>query len=118
MNFIVCQLAPSFMTYGIVIPTYNEHGNIQKLVERILALHISDLHIIIVDDNSPDGTGAVAEAMATAHEHVHVIHRQKKEGLGKAYIAGFHKAFALGADVIQTMDADFSHDPDAIPVFS
>jgi glycosyltransferase involved in cell wall biosynthesis len=98
----------------IVIPTYNESDNIQALVEEILALG-DDLQIVIVDDNSPDGTGEIAERLARSRTTVHVIHRPAKLGLGTAYITGFRRGFALGADRIMTMDADFSHHPSYIP---
>lgn len=105
------------MKSAIIIPTYNERDNIRKLIARLLQHNIEDLHCVIVDDNSPDGTGAIADELAESHSHVHVIHRKKKEGLGKAYIAGFERGFELHADVLFTMDADFSHDPSIIPSF-
>lgn len=104
-----------YMKPAIIIPTYNERGNIEQLVARIFGLSIPDLFLIIVDDNSPDGTGAIADKLTVKHPEVFVLHRQKKEGLGKAYVAGFRKAFEMGADRILTMDADFSHDPNIIP---
>lgn len=98
----------------IVIPTYNESDNIQALVEAILALR-RDLQVVVVDDNSPDGTGELVEQLARTHKAVHVIHRPGKLGLGTAYIGGFRRGFALAADRIMTMDADFSHHPSYIP---
>lgn len=103
------------MKPSVIIPTYNERGNIEQLTARILGLGVPNLSIIIVDDNSPDGTGQVADSLAQEHSEISVIHREKKEGLGKAYFAGFRQAFANGADRILTMDADFSHDPATIP---
>ena len=97
----------------IIIPTYNERANIETLVEAILAQ--GNVEIIIVDDNSPDGTGQIADELSRRHPGVHVIHRPAKLGLGTAHIAGFRKALALGADRILTMDADFSHHPRYIP---
>jgi len=94
----------------IVIPTYNEEGNIKDLVTRILSLH-PEFSIIIVDDNSPDGTGGIADALANHDTRVSVIHRLCKAGLGTAYVEGFKAALAKGADIIFEMDADFSHDP-------
>jgi len=91
-----------------VIPTYNEKENISLLVKKIQQLY-PDVHILIVDDNSPDGTGKIADKMK--NEHLDVLHRSKKEGLGRAYISGFQKALKDGADIIIQMDADFSHDP-------
>ncbi|MFQ6016180.1 MAG: polyprenol monophosphomannose synthase [Anaerolineae bacterium] len=98
----------------VVIPTYNERENIETLVHEVLALPL-DLHIVVVDDNSPDGTGEVADALAYQYPEVHVIHRPWKAGLGSAYIAGFKRAIELEADLVMTMDADFSHQPRYIP---
>jgi len=98
----------------IVIPTYNECENIDTIVETVLSLPV-DAHVTIVDDNSPDGTGEIADALASRDERVHVIHRQGKMGLGSAYIAGFKYALQQGAQYILEMDADFSHDPAYIP---
>lgn len=91
-----------------VIPTYNEKDNIVKMIERLRLLY-PELHILIVDDNSPDGTGTIVEQMKNAQ--LDVLHRKSKEGLGKAYLDGFEKALAHGADIVIQMDADFSHDP-------
>jgi dolichol-phosphate mannosyltransferase len=100
----------------IVLPTYNERENLPLMVDALFALGIPDLSILVVDDNSPDGTGAVADALAAQHpSQVHVLHRTEKSGLGPAYIAGFKKALALGADYIIQMDCDFSHQPKYIP---
>jgi len=98
------------MNVHIVIPTYNEAKNIEDLIAKILFLH-PDLNIIVVDDNSPDGTGVVADALSRKHPHLHVIHRPYKAGLGSAYLEGFRAALRAGADLIMEMDADFSHDP-------
>jgi len=99
----------------VIIPTYNEKDNIETLVGQLLALPL-EVNVIVVDDNSPDGTGAIADRLAIEHPgRVSVIHRAGKLGLGTAYIAGFKKALAEGADLICTMDADFSHDPSYIP---
>ena len=102
------------MKTTVVIPTYNESDNIVTLVEEILGLRAVS-HIIIVDDNSSDGTGQLAEKLAKQHQEVHVIHRLGKLGLGTAYIAGFKLALTLPTDCIMTMDADFSHHPRYIP---
>lgn len=91
-----------------VIPTYNEKDNIVRLVEQLRQLY-PELHVLIVDDNSPDGTGTVAERMKS--ERLDVLHRKHKQGLGKAYLAGFDKALGDGADIVIQMDADLSHDP-------
>jgi dolichol-phosphate mannosyltransferase len=99
---------------AVIIPTYNESDNIAPLVEEILDLQAVN-YIIIVDDNSPDGTGQIADELANQYHEVHVIHRSGKLGLGTAYIAGFKHALALPTDCIMTMDADFSHHPRHIP---
>ncbi|HET6446533.1 MAG TPA: polyprenol monophosphomannose synthase [candidate division Zixibacteria bacterium] len=100
----------------VVVPTYNEADNIDDLLSQITELPIS-LGVIVVDDNSPDGTGALAdEWSARMPDRVHVIHRPEKLGLGTAYMAGFRKGInELGASCIMTMDADFSHHPRYIP---
>jgi len=98
----------------LVLPTYNERENLPALVAAIQGLSVS-LHIIIVDDNSPDGTGVLADELASRNSAVQVIHRPGKLGLGTAYTAGFHRALDLGADLILTMDADFSHHPRYLP---
>lgn len=102
--------------FTVVLPTYNEIGNLKNMVDALFALHIPDFHLLVVDDNSPDGTGQLADDLA-AHSggHIRVLHRQEKNGLGPAYIAGFKQAIADGADYILQMDADFSHQPKYIP---
>ncbi|MCL5950842.1 MAG: polyprenol monophosphomannose synthase [Chloroflexi bacterium] len=102
------------MPAAVVIPTYNESDNIRNLAEGILALPIR-AHVIVVDDNSPDGTGALVDALATQEPRVHAVHRPAKLGLGTAHIAGMRQAFLLGLEPIVTMDADFSHHPRYIP---
>lgn len=102
------------MTIAVIIPTYNERENIPDLVEMILRLPYA-LHLIIVDDNSPDGTGELAEAIAAREERLSVIRRAGKLGLGTAYLAGFRLAFEQGRSHMMTMDADFSHHPRYIP---
>ena len=100
----------------VVIPTYNERDNIVRLAGEVLAQHPS-IQILFVDDNSPDGTGAIADDLATNNERIRVIHRPGKLGLGSAYRAGFKAALGMGADYLVEMDADFSHDPTILPVF-
>lgn len=103
------------MQVTIIIPTYNEKENIETLTGQLLALPLG-VRVIVVDDNSPDGTGAIADRLAVERPgRVSVIHRAGKLGLGTAYIAGFKQALAEGADLICTMDADFSHDPSYVP---
>lgn len=102
----------------VVLPTYNERENIVELVDALFALDIANFHLLVVDDNSPDGTGAIADEIAKSQAYqgkVHVLHRSHKQGLGPAYIDGYKRALALGAQLIIQMDADFSHQPKYIP---
>ncbi|UCF06666.1 MAG: polyprenol monophosphomannose synthase [bacterium] len=101
----------------IIIPTYNERENIENIIRAVL--NVSDgVGVLVVDDNSPDGTGQIVDAMASADGRVHVIHREGKLGLGSAYIRGFKWALAnTEARYVFEMDADFSHDPESIPDF-
>lgn len=99
----------------LVLPTYNEAGNIEGFVAAVGEKLPDSARILIVDDNSPDGTGDIADRLAAADERVEVLHRPRKEGLGPAYIAGFRQALARGAGYVVEMDADFSHDPAYLP---
>jgi dolichol-phosphate mannosyltransferase len=99
----------------LVVPTFNEAANIEGIVEASLPELPKPRRLLIVDDASPDGTGAVADRLAAAEPEVEVMHRPRKEGLGPAYVAGFRRALAGGADVVMQMDADFSHDPADLP---
>jgi dolichol-phosphate mannosyltransferase len=102
----------------VVIPTYNEADNLPSLVAELQCLAVPGLEILIVDDNSPDGTGRVADDLARRHPgRVHVLHRPGKLGLGTAYLTGFRYALEQGADYVVQMDADFSHSPSYIPRF-
>ena len=94
----------------VVIPTYDEKDNVRPMAEAVLAQG-TDIELLFVDDNSPDGTGQVIDAMCGENPRIHVLHRMKKEGLGRAYVAGFQEAMRLGADFVVQMDCDFSHDP-------
>lgn len=100
----------------IVMPTYNESENLESIVKEILGLDCG-VSILIVDDNSPDGTGEIADRLAEESKEVHARHREGKLGLGSAYRYGFKEALDLGADCVFEMDADFSHDPRYIPQF-
>jgi dolichol-phosphate mannosyltransferase len=100
----------------VIVPTYNERDNISELLARILA-EDTRLEVQIVDDGSPDGTGALADEIAGREPRVHVMHRSRKLGLGTAYIAGFKWALERDYAYVFEMDADFSHDPDHLPQF-
>lgn len=93
----------------VVIPTYDERDNVARMAEAVLEM--PGIELLFVDDNSPDGTGAVIDALAAANPRVHALHRARKEGLGRAYVAGFRMALEKGADRVVQMDCDFSHDP-------
>ncbi|MGH8939671.1 MAG: polyprenol monophosphomannose synthase [Actinomycetes bacterium] len=98
----------------VVIPTYNERENIGPIVRRVHDA-VPDAHVLVVDDNSPDGTGALADELAAGDDRVHVLHRTAKNGLGAAYVAGFGWALARDYGVIVEMDADGSHAPEELP---
>lgn len=105
---------------AVVVPTYNEAGNLPKLANRIFALKLANLRLIVVDDNSPDGTGDIAEELAASFNSVRadsmiVIHRQQKGGIGLAHLTGMKEAIARDDQFIVQMDADLSHQPEAIP---
>lgn len=100
----------------VVIPTYNEKDNVTRLAGTVLAQH-ADIQILFVDDNSPDGTGKIIDGLVSGNDRIHVLHRVGKLGLGSAYREGFKAALSMGADYIIEMDADFSHDPEVLPVF-
>ena len=100
----------------VVIPTYNEAGNVPHIVPQVLAQD-PRLEILVVDDNSPDGTGQLAAAIAAKEPRVHVLHREGKLGLGTAYLTGFRWALDRGYDYVFEMDADFSHDPEHLKQF-
>lgn len=104
------------MKVTVVIPTYNERDNIEKLAKAILAQD-ERINILFVDDNSPDGTGEIADRLANENSHINVLHRAGKLGLGSAYREGFKVAMDAGADLLFEMDADFSHDPAMLPGF-
>lgn len=98
----------------VIIPTYNESENIATIVGRVRAA-IADAHVLVADDNSPDGTGRLADELAAVDDHVHVLHRAGKEGLGAAYLAGFGWGLDQGYDVLVETDADGSHQPEQLP---
>ncbi|WP_329130041.1 polyprenol monophosphomannose synthase [Streptomyces sp. NBC_01476] len=98
----------------VIIPTYNEAENIKPIVARVRA-SVPEAHLLIADDNSPDGTGKIADELSQSDENVHVMHRQGKEGLGAAYLAGFQWGIDAGYGVLVEMDADGSHQPEELP---
>jgi dolichol-phosphate mannosyltransferase len=98
----------------VIVPTYNEVENLEPLLQRLSAA-VPHAHVLVVDDNSPDGTGAVADALDAGEPRVHVLHRERKQGLGAAYLAGFAWGLARGYDVLVEMDADGSHRPEQLP---
>jgi dolichol-phosphate mannosyltransferase len=100
----------------VIVPTYNERDNLPMLVEALLHLPVT-VELLVVDDNSPDGTGRLADELAARHPQVHVLHRAEKGGLGRAYCAGFAWALERDYELIMEMDGDFSHDPASIPDF-
>ena len=96
----------------VCLPTYNERENLEAMLR---ALGDKDVHVLVIDDNSPDGTGEIADRLAAELGYVSVLHRENKEGLGPAYLAGFRRALADGAELVLEMDCDFSHDPNDVP---
>ena len=100
----------------IIVPTYNERDNLPRMAAKLLSLPVA-VDVLVVDDNSPDGTGKIADVIATKHPQIHVLHRTEKNGLGRAYIAGFKWALEKNYEFIFEMDCDFSHDPEEIPNF-
>ncbi|HYE32592.1 MAG TPA: polyprenol monophosphomannose synthase [Methylomirabilota bacterium] len=100
----------------VVVPTYNERENLPQVVSRVMGLPVK-VDLLIVDDNSPDGTGQLAESYARENPRIHVLHRAEKNGLGRAYCAGFAWALQRGYEFIFEMDGDLSHNPDDIPAF-
>jgi dolichol-phosphate mannosyltransferase len=99
----------------VCLPTYDERENLEPMVRALLARLGPDDRVLVIDDNSPDGTGELADRLAEAEPRVAVLHRERKEGLGPAYLAGFRRALADGAELILEMDCDFSHDPADVP---
>lgn len=100
----------------IIFPTFNEKENIERIINAVLGQDAS-IEVLVVDDNSPDGTGLIVDKLTAANKRIHILHREKKEGLGRAYIAGFKWAIERKYDFIFEMDADFSHGPEYIPGF-
>jgi dolichol-phosphate mannosyltransferase len=107
--------APRTPDVWVILPTYNEAENLERIVGRVLEQLPASRRVLIVDDNSPDGTGEIADRLAVSDGSIAVLHRDRKEGLGPAYLAGFRVALDGGAERIIEMDADFSHDPAFLP---
>jgi dolichol-phosphate mannosyltransferase len=104
------------MQISVVIPTYNEAENVRQMSEGLLSLPLPELRVLFVDDESPDGTGEIADRLASEHpDHIGVLHRAGPRGLGRAYLDGFRRAMAEGADLVVQMDCDFSHSPSYVP---
>jgi len=99
----------------LVLPTYDEAENVEAMVAAVRGVLPESRRVLVVDDNSPDGTGEIADRLAVEHADVEVLHRPRKEGLGPAYLAGFRRALAGGAELVLEMDCDFSHDPAYLP---
>jgi dolichol-phosphate mannosyltransferase len=99
----------------VCLPTYNERPNLERMVRALGEVLPSSGRVLVIDDSSPDGTGQVADALAQSLGYVDVLHRPRKQGLGRAYLAGFRTALAAGADLVLEMDCDFSHDPADVP---
>jgi dolichol-phosphate mannosyltransferase len=99
----------------ICLPTYNERENLEPMIRALGGLGLEGLEVLVIDDSSPDGTGEIADRLAAELPWVHVLHREHKEGLGPAYLAGFQRALELSADLVFEMDCDFSHDPRDVP---
>jgi dolichol-phosphate mannosyltransferase len=96
----------------VCLPTYNERENIEPMLRALVA---KGVRVLVIDDNSPDGTGEIADRLAAELDRIEVLHRERKEGLGPAYLAGFRRALANGADLVLEMDCDFSHSPEDVP---
>jgi dolichol-phosphate mannosyltransferase len=103
------------MRATVCLPTYNERENLRRMVEALASVLREGDRVLVIDDNSPDGTGGIADSLAAEHPFVDVLHRPQKEGLGRAYVAGFRRALADGAELVLEMDCDFSHDPADVP---
>jgi dolichol-phosphate mannosyltransferase len=103
------------MQATICLPTYNERENLARMIDVLAGVLREGDRVLVIDDNSPDGTGGIADELAAEHDFVSVLHRERKEGLGRAYIDGFHRVLADGAELVLEMDCDFSHDPQDVP---
>jgi dolichol-phosphate mannosyltransferase len=103
------------MRATVCLPTYNERENLPRMIEALHGVLRDGDRVLVIDDSSPDGTGELADRLAETHDFVDVLHREKKEGLGRAYIAGFERVLETDAELVLEMDCDFSHDPADVP---
>jgi dolichol-phosphate mannosyltransferase len=103
------------MRATICLPTYNERANLEPMIDALRGVLRDGDRVLVIDDSSPDGTGEIADRLASELGFVDVLHRPQKEGLGPAYLAGFHRALAAGAELVLEMDCDFSHNPQDVP---
>jgi dolichol-phosphate mannosyltransferase len=103
------------MRVTVCLPTYDERDNLEPMIRALENVLPADARVLVIDDGSPDGTGAIADELAAALPWLDVLHRERKEGLGRAYVAGFRRALADGAELVLEMDCDFSHDPADVP---
>ena len=103
------------MRATVCLPTYNERDNLPRMIEALAGVLRDGDRVLVIDDNSPDGTGELADRLAETHPFVDVLHRPEKEGLGRAYIAGFERVLETDAELVLEMDCDFSHDPADVP---
>jgi dolichol-phosphate mannosyltransferase len=103
------------MRVTVCLPTYNERDNLEPMIRVLENVLPAEARVLVIDDGSPDGTGAIADELAAALPWLEVLHRERKEGLGRAYVAGFRRALADGAELVVEMDCDFSHDPADVP---
>jgi len=103
------------MRATVCLPTYNERANLERMIDALAGVLREGDRVLVIDDNSPDGTGELAGRLAAEHDFVDVLHRERKQGLGPAYLAGFSRALADGAELVLEMDCDFSHDPADVP---
>ena len=103
------------MKATVCLPTYNEHANLPRMIEALAGVLREGDRVLVIDDNSPDGTGELADRLAETHSFVDVLHRERKEGLGRAYVAGFERVLQSDAELVLEMDCDFSHDPADVP---
>src|SRR2546426_11564087 len=111
----MCSIIGTRMRATICLPTYDERENLEPMIRALAEVLRPGDRVLVIDDCSPDGTGEIADRLASELDYVDVLHRERKEGLGPAYLAGFRRALADGAELVLEMDCDFSHSPDDVP---